>query len=200
MTNYVVIDSDFCNMIAPGNNIEREKEFVRSIFDSLQKKPVVHVFVFEQELLTNTVIQELVSEKYIDVIDYKAFLPAEIFKTQYTETFADFYKFMNGEVIDKVFDVITKHRSKKNMGEIHSLILAHYMGIPIFMSNDNGAKNLAKSKVNTQKFTITVMNICEVFCEIKKNGIIQIDKKAVRSILKERRNWLDIYNHLEKRI
>ena len=196
MENYVVIDSDFCNMIAPVNNIKKEKEFVRSVFDSLQKKPAIHIFVFEQELLTNTVVKELVAEKYIDVIDYRTFLPEEIFKTQYAATFADFYNFMNGETIEAVFDVITKHRSKKNMGEIHSLILAQYMGIPIFMSNDNGAKNLAKSKVNIQSFTITVMNVCEVFCEIKKNGVIPIDKKAVRSILKERRNWLDIYNNL----
>ena len=198
MENHVVIDSDFCNMIAPGNNIEKEKEFVRSIFNSLQKKPVVHIFVYEQELLTNKVIKELVAENFIDVIDYDAFLPADIFKIQYTETFADFYNFMNGETMEKVFDVITKHHSKKNMGEIHSLILAQYMSIPIFMSNDNGAKNLAKSKINTQNFTIDVMNVCEVFCEIKRNGTIQIDKKAVRSILKERRNWIEIYNNLDK--
>jgi predicted nucleic acid-binding protein len=185
-------------MIAPGNNIKKEKEFIRSIFDSLQKKPVIHIFVFEQELLTNAVVKELVDEKYINVIGYNDFLPAEVFKTQYAETFVDFYNFMNGENIDKVFDVITKHRSKKNMGEIHSLILAHYMEIPIFMSNDNGAKNLAKSKINTLSFTITVMNVCEVFCEIKRNGVIQIDKKAVRSILKQRRTWFDIYNNLEK--
>lgn len=197
MENYVVIDSDFCNMIAPGNNIEKEKEFVRSIFNSLQKKPVVHIFVSEQELLTNKVIKELVEENFIDVINYDTFLPEEIFKTQYAETFADFYNFMNGESIEKVFDVITKHHSKKNMGEIHSLILAQYMGIPIFMSNDNGAKNLAKSKINTQSFSIDVMNVCEVFCEIKRNGTIQIDKKAVRSILKERRDWIEIYNNLE---
>lgn len=184
-------------MIAPGNNIEKEKEFVRSIFNSLQKKPVVHIFVSEQELLTNKVIKELVEENFIDVINYDTFLPAEIFKIQYAETFADFYNFMNGEFIEKVFDVITKHHSKKNMGEIHSLILAQYMGIPIFMSNDNGAKNLAKSRVNTQSFSIDVMNVCEVFCEIKRNGTIQIDKKAVRSILKERRDWIEIYNNLE---
>lgn len=79
MENYVVIDSDFCNMIAPGNNIEKEKEFVRSIFNSLQKKPVVHIFVSEQELLTNKVIKELVEENFIDVINYDTFLPAEIF-------------------------------------------------------------------------------------------------------------------------
>lgn len=141
-------------MIAPGNNIEKEKEFVRSIFNSLQKKPVVHIFVSEQELLTNKVIKELVEENFIDVINYDTFLPAEIFKIQYAETFADFYNFMNGESIEKVFDVITKHHSKKNMGEIHSLILAQYMGIPIFMSNDNGQRISQKAKLIRRAFQL----------------------------------------------
>jgi len=196
MENQVVIDSDFCNMTAPGNDINKEKLFFRSIFDSLQKKPIIHVFVFSQELLTNIVVKELVSEKYIEVIDYESFLPSEIFKIQYAETFVDFYVFMNGESINNSFDEVIKHRAKKNMGEIHSLILAQYMNIPIFMSNDNGARNLAKSKINTQAFSITVKNVCEVFCDIKLHGNSQIDKKIVRAILKERNNWTAIYNSI----
>lgn len=197
MENRVVIDSDFCNMIAPGKDINKEKKFFRSIFDSLQKKPIIHVFVFTQELLTNIAIKELESENYIEVVDYNSFLPTEIFKTQYTETFADFYFFMNGESINNTFPDIITHRAKKNMGEIHSLILAHYLNIPIFMSNDNGAKNLAKSKINTQAFSIIVKNVLEVFCDIKLQGNSQIDKKAVRAILKERKNWREIYSNVK---
>jgi len=197
MENRVVIDSDFCNMIAPGKDINKEKIFFRSIFDSLQKKPIIHVFVFKQELLTNTAIKELEYENYIEVVDYKSFLPSDIFKTQYIETFADFYFFMNGESINNSFPDIITHRAKKNMGEIHSLILAHYMNIPIFMSNDNGAKNLAKSKINTQAFSIIVKNVCEVFCDIKLQGNSQIDKKVVRAILKKRKNWTEIYNSVK---
>lgn len=182
MENRVVVDSDFCNMLAPGENIEKEKEFIRSVFDSLQKRPVVHIFVFEQELLINTAVKKLVDERFIEVIDYNVFLPAEIFKTQYAETFADFYNFMNGEYIDGAFEAITRHHAKKNMGEIHSLILAQYMNIPIFMSNDNGAKSLANSKINTQSFSVTVKNVCEVFCDVKLYGLMQIDKKSVRAI------------------
>ncbi len=193
MENRVVVDSDFCNVLAPGINLLEEKNFIRDIFDSLQKKPLVHTFVFNQELLTNQVIKELVTEDYIEVIEYTAFLPAEIFKIQYTETFADFYNFMNGETITKTFTEITKHRAKKNMGEIHSLILAQYMNIPIFMSNDTGAKILAKSKVNTQSFSVIVKNVGEVFLDIKLQGISKINKKAVRSILKKNKNWTKIY-------
>jgi len=185
-------------MLAPGKNIEKEKVFIRSIFDSLQKRPVVHIFVFQQELLANVAVKELVDERFIEVIEYNSFLPAEIFKTQYAETFADFYNFMNGEVIDEAFDAITKHHAKKNMGEIHSLILAQYMNIPIFMSNDNGARSLVNSKINTQSFSVTVKNVCEVFCDVKLYGLMQIDKKSVRAILKKRSNWTEIYKRCKK--
>lgn len=63
MDNRVLVDSDFCNMIAPGNNIAKEKVFVKSIFDLLGKVPVIHTFVYNEELLTNGAIKELVEEK-----------------------------------------------------------------------------------------------------------------------------------------
>lgn len=193
MDNRVVLDSDFCNMIAPGNDKEKDKKFVKSIFESLDNKPILHPFVCKEELLSNIAIQELVNEGFIEVVGYDSFLKEDIFKTQYVDTFADFYTFINGESIERNFDVITKHRAKRNMGEIHSLILAHYLSIPVFMSNDNGAKNLAASKINTQAQCIVVKNVCEVFCDIKRFGAFQIDAKAVRAILKQREGWSEFY-------
>ena len=195
MDNRVVIDSDFCNMLTPGNNFYKEKVFFKSIFNSLGKKPVIHTFVYKQELLTNTVIKELVNEKFIEIIEYKDFLVEDWYKKQYTDDFVDFYDYMNSEKIAADFEQIKTHHAKKNMGEIHSLILAHYLAIPIFMSNDNGAKQLAQTKINSSAFTICVKNICDVFCDIKNNGSIKIDSKAVRSILKQRNGWTEKYKN-----
>jgi len=191
--NYVVIDSDFCNMIAPGDNVTREKELFSNICKSLGVTPVIHTFVLNEELLTNKAIKELVSEQFIKVFEYTDFLTDEIFISQYTDTFVDFYKFMNGVDIEKKFETITKHNSQKNMGEIHSLILAQYMNIPIFMSNDGGAKTLAAVKINTQAYKIIVKNVCDIFCDIKKKGV-KIERKVVKAILKQRDNWLEIYD------
>lgn len=104
---------------------------------------------------------------------------------------------MNSEAIPAKFDEIIKHRAKKNMGEIRSLVLAHYLGIPVFMSNDRGAKQLAQSKINSSTCYITVKNVCEVFCEIKRNDSVELDKKAVRSILKKRKGWTETYKDFE---
>lgn len=194
MENLVVIDSDFCNMIAPGDNVEREKILFCNICKSLAVIPVLHTFVLNEELLTNLAIKELVSEQFIKVFEYTDFLTEEIFKSQYIDTFVDFYKFMNGVDIEKRFETITKHNSQKNMGEIHSLILAQYLNIPIFMSNDGGAKTLVAGKINSQGYKIIVKNVCEVFCDIKKKGVINIERKVVKAILKKRENWLEIYD------
>lgn len=193
MDNRVLVDSDFCNMIAPGNNIPKEKVFVKSIFNSLDKLPVIHTFVYNEELLDSGAIKELVEESYIEIIDYDAFLTENWHKTQYVDDFVDYYDYMNSEAIPAEFAEITRHRAKKNMGEIHSLILAHYLGIPLFMSNDRGAKRLAQSKINSLACHIAIKNVCEIFCEIKQNDSVKLDKKAVRSILKKWKGWTETY-------
>ena len=165
-----------------------------NICKSLGVTPVIHTFVLNEELLTNKAIKELVSEQFIKVIEYTDFIIDEVFKRQYTDTFVDFYKFMNGVDIEKKFETITKHNSQKNMGEIHSLILAQYMNIPIFMSNDGGAKTLAAVKINTQAYQIIVKNVCDVFCDIKTKGTIKIERKVVKAILKKRDSWLETYD------
>lgn len=180
-------------MLAPGCDEEKENAFVKSIFESLKQRPVLHPFVYHEELLTNVTIKKLVNEGFIEVLRYDTFITDDSFKRQYIDTFADFYFFMNNEPIERTFNAITKHRAKRNMGEIHSLIMAQYLSIPLFMSNDGGAKNLASSRINTQAQVVVVKNVLEVFTDVKINGVFPIDKKVVRSILKQRREWYLAY-------
>lgn len=197
MDNRVLIDSDFCNMIAPGNNVQKDKEFVKSIFTALGRKPCLHTFVFNEEILTNVAIKELVKENFIEVIEYSSVLKEPWMETLYINTFVDYYEYMNSEKIPNTMDSIKQHRAKKNMGEIHSLLFAQYLNIPIFMSNDNGARNLAISKINTQSSTIIVKNVLEVFCDCKKNTSSPLNQKAVKSILKSApiKTWLTEYQN-----
>lgn len=189
----VLVDSDFFTMIAPCKNIAKEKEFVKSVFDSLNKKPCIHPFVAKEELFNNEVVKQLIDEGYITVIDYNSVLKESWMEQQYVDNFVTYYDYMNSEKIPSSLSEITRHRAKKNMGEIHSLIFAHYLEIPLFMSNDKGAKKLAETKINSQHFSIDVKNVCDVFCMIKTTGSIKLDTKVVRSILKQREEWSKKY-------
>lgn len=189
----VLVDSDFFTMIAPCKNIAKEKEFVKSVFDSLNKKPCIHPFVAKEELFNNEVVKQLIDDGYITVIDYNSVLKESWIEQQYVDNFVTYYDYMNSEKIPSSLSEITRHRAKKNMGEIHSLIFAHYLEIPLFMSNDKGAKKLAETKINSQHFSIDVKNVCDVFCMIKTSGSIKLDTKVVRSILKKREEWREQY-------
>lgn len=195
----VLVDSDFFTMIAPCKNIAKEKEFVKSVFDSLNKKPCIHPFVAKEELFNNEVVKQLIDEGYITVIDYNSVLKESWMEQQYVDNFVTYYDYMNSEKIPSSLSEITRHRAKKNMGEIHTLIFAHYLEIPLFMSNDKGAKKLAETKINSQHFSIDVKNVCDVFCMIKTTGSIKLDTKVVRSILKKREEWREQYRDCQPR-
>lgn len=195
---HVLVDSDFFTMIAPCKNIDKEKEFVKSVFDSLNKKPCIHPFVAKEELFNNEVIKQLIDEGYITVIDYNSVLKESWMEQQYVDNFVTYYDYMNSEKIPSLspeikFSDIKRHHANKNMGEIHTLIFAHYLEIPLFMSNDKEAKKLAETKINSQHFSIDVKNVCDVFCMIKTSGSIKLDTKVVRSILKKREEWREQY-------
>lgn len=60
------------------------------------------------------------------------------------------------------------------------------------MSNDKGARELAKSKINNSSFSIEVKDVYEVFCDIKNMNQNTLDKKmkkAMRAIVKQRTEW-----------
>lgn len=56
------------------------------------------------------------------------------------------------------------------------------------MSNDVGAKKIVETRINSQTTRIVVNNVLEVFSDIKQYSQLQLDKQAVRVILKERKN------------
>ena len=127
-SSLVLVDADFCNMLAPGENVPREINFIKSVFNLLDKRPVLHTFVFTEELQNqNLAINTLVSENFMDVAAYSDVCIDTVIRQQYTDEFRDFYFFMNSEEIEPNFEKITSHKAGKNMGEIHSLIFAHYL-------------------------------------------------------------------------
>lgn len=178
--NVVLLDADFCNIILKNpNNIT----YFKSIFEILNINPAIHTYVFNNELFNNTYIKSLVTDGFISIIEYNNFLYNDFDKQTYKITFENFCEYMNNQKL-KDFNIFKDHRAKHNLGEIHSLITAQYLSIPLFMSNDKGAKELAKSKINTNNFKIDVKNIKEVIEKCNSINPNILDRSITRSIAK----------------
>ena len=72
-------------------------------------------------------------------------------------------------------DIFHYRKARENLGEIHSCIMAHFLGLKYFMSNDGGAKELVIRRVNNNKFQLTVLsfeNFLNLLVENKKNLVL----------------------------
>lgn len=184
MKNKVVLDSDFCQILLSKNNKEKAKLFFKNVFVCLDLHPCLHEYVYNEELFNIDSVRDLVNENFIQVISIKDLTSSIDDRKLYVILFKDYYKYMNEqEWIDKD-DVFSKRYARKNMGEIHSLILALYLKIPCFFSNDKGAKTLAKNKINSQGFEIEVKNVEQVFHDINSIDNNKVELKERNRILK----------------
>lgn len=177
--NVVLLDADFCNILLKNDN---NISFFKSIFEILIINPAIHIYVFDNELFHNNSIKALVNENYIKILNYNDFLKDDVDRVSYQQSFYDYYLFMNNEKLDNL-NIFTYRKSEYNLGEIHSLITAQICKIPVFISNDKGAKELAYNRINSTAFQIIVKNIEEVFDECEK--ISKLNSTIKRSIIKD---------------
>ena len=139
----VVLDADFINLITDIRDSDPVDLFKR-IFAALAKTPVVHPYVACQELYNNKVAKALIASGDLLVIEKDEFLPSgdAFMEKHYEKNFYDIYNVITKDPLTFLGD-IWQHRSGNNFGEIHSVLMAAELGLPLFYSNDGGAKNAA---------------------------------------------------------
>lgn len=150
----VVLDTDFIEGITSyqdGNGAD----LFRRVFEALGLVPVVHPYVAEHELVFNHVAQELIAEGALIVIPYNDFLPNDDYKKElYNHNFRDIHGIIKEEnalhrqgpgipEISPTDSIFSRH-GKSSFGEVHSILMAAELGIPLFFSNDRDACTAAK--------------------------------------------------------
>lgn len=178
----VIIDADFINAITSINN---DPGLFVTIINDLDVKPYVHTYVANQELFSNNIFKDLLSDGSITEIKYEDFLPDEL-KDVYASEFLKLYKAVNGPE-NLPINVFHDRRAQRNMGEIHSILLAKEKNITVFLSNDRGAKALAVSYINNSLYKLDVKNIPTIIEEIAKNPNKKTKWRSAKQLLKNLR-------------
>ena len=133
---------------------------------TLGKKPVVHSFVADRELVHNQTAQILLHEGFVQSISCKELsVPAGMDgEAEYRASFDAMYMRIKSEKLPEHIDIFGRNAGK-SFGEIHSILLATELGIPLLYSNDSDAKMAASF---FPKGRLTIMNAEDV-AELLKN-------------------------------
>lgn len=167
----IVLDTDFIKLITAQN----DGQLLKKLMEEHDATPVVHQYVAEHELFETPIALAMIEEGYLHVIKYEDYLQNDLYRKQYENAFLEGYNFCNNHPpYLKKCDIFSLRKSGENIGEIHSALMASFLRLEIFMSNDKGAKHYVETKINTQRYQLKVSNVVEVFEEIAK-----VDKKSI---------------------
>lgn len=189
----VVLDADFIMEIGryqSGDSVE----LFRRMFCVMDKIPVIHPYVADNELDQNAFAKKLIEQGDLTVIAYGEFLPADPEEEEiYRQNFEDMYTMIRDRQasrgqgimlpLDPGEDIFKRH-ARRSFGEIHSILMATELGIPLFYSNDGGAKTVAR---HFTKGSLIVENTEEV---VKK--ILETDNSALN---RRQRRFLENYRN-----
>lgn len=154
----VAIDTDFfLKLTEDGKN----GELFIMIMQNLHIKPVMHQYVYEEELYCNPLAKEMFEIGELQVFAYEDYLE-EADRADYEAAFQAAYKYFNGDQFRE--NVYTFKCKKRSLGEIRTILMAVYLGINAFMSDDGGAKAYVKSHIHSSRHPLVVYNIYDTCC------------------------------------
>ena len=157
----IIIDCDFFNHIT---ETSKETKYFEDLVSDLKIVPVMHEYVYFQEMILNKCAKKMVSDGFLKIEKFDEFINEKNEK-EYVRYFESFYHYANGKNIQYIKnDYKTYRKSRENLGEIHSICLALIKKYPILLSDDSGAKRL-NEKVE-KKSQIVIKNIYDVYSDI----------------------------------
>lgn len=183
------MDSDFLQGILRNGSVELYKQ----LMDEMGVMPVVHPYVAEVELQYCKEAQKLIDEGYIIKIEYSDFLASDADKALYNMQVWDIMEEISEKELppQKYRDVFRKdfRLTEYSIGEVLSELMAKYMKLPLFASNDFGAKDVARFHINNSRYCLVVKNLAELLDVLIEKGT-KVPWAQMKALLREPR-WAE---------
>lgn len=161
-----VIDADFFNTATQN---ERGTGLFLRIMHDLNLHPVMHRFVADTELKSNSFLPDLIESDQLTVLDYEDYLLCDQEKQEYEEYFHEAFEKINHFAFPKDKDIYNYASPRENLGELRSLYMAMKKIYPYFMSNDGGSRLLAKTFFSN-RHKIDVKSLYDALIQCKDTG------------------------------
>lgn len=193
-----IVDTCFFNKLSnDGKNIEAFKK----VLVDLDYKPVVHQYIAEKELDVFPHFNKLVEEGFIRKAEYSEFIEDEDDAELYEQYFPELYEEMREYLeikgakkqieklaIPKGQTIYTYRRAGMSLGDVHMILMAFFMRLPIILSEDGDIeflRSVAKRKISSDSYNLDIYNVMDLIMMIAQKEDTTFSKKELEKVVLE---------------
>ncbi len=196
--NEAIVDTCFFNKLSNnGKNIEAFKK----VLVDLEYKPVVHPYIAEKELDVFPQFNKLIEEGFIRKAEYSEFIEDEDDAELYEQYFPELYEEMREYLeikgskkrieklaIPKGQTIYTYRRAGMSLGDVHMILMAFFMRLPIILSEDGDIeflRSVAKRKISSNSYNLDIYNVVDLIMMIAQKEDTTFSKKELEKVVLE---------------
>ncbi len=196
----VIVDTCFLQKLSSeGKAIDN----IKKVLAELEYIPVVHPYIYEHELALHSYFVRLVEDGYIRVIGYNEFQKDAVDKQTYEAYYDVLYEEMRLTLeamnspkqveklcLQKGQTIYNTHKQGSSMGDVHMILMASYLQMPILLSEDSDIemlRDITKRRMRLGQYSLQILNGVQLIEEIAKKQNSSITVKEIESILKAMR-------------
>ena len=191
-----IVDTCFFNKLSnDGKNIEAFKK----VLVDLDFKPVVHPYIAEKELDVFPHFNKLVEERFIRKAEYNEFIEDEDDAELYEQYFPELYEEMREYLeikgskkqiekltIPKGRTIYTYRKASMSLGDVHMILMAFFMRLPIILSEDGDIeflRSVAKRKISSDSYNLDIYNVMDLIKMIAQKEDTTFSKKELKNVV-----------------
>ena len=185
-----IVDTCFFNKLSnDGKNIE----IFKKVLVDLDYKPVVHPYIAEKELDVFPHFNKLVEEGFIRKAEYSEFIEdeddAELYEQYFYELYEEMREYLEIKgskkkieklVIPKGQTIYTYRRASMSLGDVHMILMAFFMRLPIIFSEDGDIeflRSVAKRKISSDSYNLDIYNVMDLIMMIAQKDNTTFSKR-----------------------
>lgn len=191
-----IVDTFFFNKLSnDGKNIDGFKK----VLEDLEFKPVVHPYIAEKELDVFPYFNKLVEEGFIRKAEYSEFIEdeddAELYEQYFPELYEEMRKYLEIKggkkqieklMIPKGQTIYTYRRAGMSLGDIHIILMAFFMRLPVILSEDGDIeflRSVTKRKMSGDSYKLDIYNVMDLIMMIAQKEDTTFSKKELKKVV-----------------
>jgi hypothetical protein len=203
-----LVDTCFLHKIS---NEGKEIEVLKKVINALGIKAVVHPYIAKHELELHSSYKMLIEEGFIKVIGYNDIFKSTVSQIAYEGylqmLYDDFHKTMdveNAVKAEKMYsdlkkiDVFESHKQGSSLGDVHMMLTAAFLNIPMILTEDSDIeilRDISNRRIKYNKTGIKIINAIDaikIIVSDNSNNFAKKDIDTILNVMKERSKRAEI--------